>query len=97
MYCVFDSFVSSILNYGCEIWGYTKSKELERIHLKFCKQLLGVKTSTCNMAAVYGELGRYPLFVNRYTRIIKYCQFGAKQLYQKMSSLKHCIMTWLVD
>ena len=32
---LFDSFVSSILNYGCEIWGYTKSKELERIHLKF--------------------------------------------------------------
>ena len=57
---LFDSFVSSILNYGSEIWGFTKSKEIERVHLKFCKQLLGVKTSTCNMA-VYGELGRYPL------------------------------------
>ena len=68
---LFDAFVGSILGYGSEIWGYTKSKELERIHLKFCKRLLKVKTNTCS-AAVYGELGRYPLFISRYTRIIKY-------------------------
>ena len=59
------------LYYSCEIWGLSKSKEIERIHLKFCKQLLNVKKSTSNMA-VYGELGRYPLFINRYTRMIKY-------------------------
>lgn len=33
--------------------------------------LLGVRQSTCN-AAVYGELGRYPLYINRYTCIDKY-------------------------
>ena len=68
---LFDSFVSSILNYSCEIWGYTKSKELERIHLKFCKRLLRVQPNTCN-ASVYGELGRYPLYIHRFVRIIKY-------------------------
>ena len=68
---LFDAFVGSTLSYASEVWGNTKSKEVERIHLKFCKQLLHVKTSTCNMA-VYGELGRYPLYVNRYTRMIKY-------------------------
>jgi hypothetical protein len=68
---LFDAFVGSILNYASEIWGYTKSKEIERIHLKFCKRLLQVKLNTCN-AAVYGELGRYPLFINRYVRIVKY-------------------------
>ena len=37
---LFDAFVSPIINYSCEIWGYTKSKEIERIHLKFCKRIL---------------------------------------------------------
>ncbi len=68
---LFDAFVSSTINYACEVWGATKSKELERIHLKFCKCILGVKISTSN-AAVYGDLGRYPLYINRYVRILKY-------------------------
>jgi hypothetical protein len=33
--------------------------------------ILGVPLNACN-DAVYGELGRYPLFVNRYVQIIKY-------------------------
>ena len=53
------------------MWGFTKSKELERIHLKFCKLILKVKTSTSN-AGIYGELGRYPLYLFRYVRIIRY-------------------------
>ena len=68
---LFDAFVGSILSYACEIWGFGKSKAIERIHLKFCKQLLSVRSSTANVA-VYGELGRFPLFINRYVRIIKY-------------------------
>ena len=68
---LFDAFIESILGYGSEIWGYTKSKELERIHLKFCKRLLNVRANTCS-AAVYGELGRYPLYVTRYVRIVKF-------------------------
>lgn len=68
---LFDAFVGATLNYGAEVWGFSKSKEIERIHLKFCKTVLNVKTSSCNMA-VYGELGRYPLYVNRYVRIIKF-------------------------
>ena len=68
---LFDAFVGSILNYSSEIWGYTKSKEIERIHLKFCKRILNVKPSTSSIG-VYGELGRYPLYVNRYYRILKY-------------------------
>ena len=61
---LFDAFVNPVINFRCQIWGFTKSKELERIHLKFCKMVLGVKQCTCN-AAVYGELGRYPLYINR--------------------------------
>ena len=64
---LFDSFVGLVLRYAYEIWGYTKSKDIERIHLKFCKELLQVKSN----ATVYGELGRFPLFINRYIRIMK--------------------------
>ena len=66
-----DAFVSPIITYGCEVWGFTKSSQLERLHLKFCKATLGVRQSTANVA-VYGELGRYPLYINRYVRIITY-------------------------
>jgi hypothetical protein len=61
----------SILNYACPIWGFSKTKEIERIHLSFCKAILGVKQSTSN-AAVYGELARYPLYITRYFQIIKF-------------------------
>ena len=43
----------------------------EPFELKFCKYLLKVKSSTCNMG-VHGELERYPLYVSRYTRIVKF-------------------------
>ena len=36
-----------------------------------CKSLLGVKSATCS-TAVYGELGRMPLYINRYLCVIKY-------------------------
>ena len=65
----FDAFVTPILNFSCEVWGYAKSKDLDRIHLNFCKRLSRVRSNTCS-AAVYGELGRYPLYNHRYIRII---------------------------
>ena len=82
---LFDSFVTSILGYACEIWGFGKSKPIERVHLKFCKQILCVKTSTCS-AGVYGELGRYPLYINRYVRIIK---FWCKVINSSNAIVKH--------
>ena len=42
---MFDGLGGLILGYASEIWGYTKSKEKERIHLKFCKNKLKVKIS----------------------------------------------------
>ena len=68
---LFDSFVGTMLNYGCEITGFKKSKDIERIHLKFCKNILRVPWNACN-AAVYGELGRYPMYISRYCKIVKY-------------------------
>lgn len=68
---LFDSLVASILNYGCETWGFLNAECVERIHRKFLKYILNVKLSTNNYA-IYKELGRYPLRLVRYIRIIKY-------------------------
>ena len=80
---MFDAFVASILNYSCEVWGLTKSKEIERIHLKFCKYILGVKVRSSNVG-IYGELGRYPLYINRFVRAVKY--------WLKLSSTQNIIL-----
>ena len=86
---LFDKFITPVLNYGCEIWGFHPAHDIERVHLKFCKNILGVKQSTQN-DFVYGELGRLPMQIIRYLRIIKYwlnIVTGKKTLY--VSSLYH--------
>jgi hypothetical protein len=65
---LFDAFDGSIINYACPAWGFTKSKDIERLHLTFCKLILGVNIRSY-IAAIYGELGRYPLYVKRYVHI----------------------------
>jgi hypothetical protein len=59
---LFDSMVKPIILYGCETWGFGNNEIIERIHLKFCKLLLHLKTSTPDYM-VYGELGRYPISI----------------------------------
>ncbi|XP_060582312.1 uncharacterized protein LOC132738738 [Ruditapes philippinarum] len=68
---LFDSYVSPILCYSSEIWGFSKADTIERVHRKFIKSVLNVKMSTSNLA-IYGETGRTPLFINWSIRIIKY-------------------------
>ena len=68
---LFDSFIGSILNYASEVWGIGTFYNIEKVHLSFCKRVLNVKTSTSTLS-IYSELGRYPLYVNRYCRSIKY-------------------------
>ena len=68
---LFDSLVGSILNFGSEVWGMHGATDVEQIHTKFLRRILGVRTST-NLAALYGELGRIPLAVTRKVNMIKY-------------------------
>ena len=53
---LFDSFVASILYYSSEVWCFITSELVERIHRKFLKKILNVKSSTSN-SAIYRELG----------------------------------------
>jgi len=59
---LFDSLVVPIILYGSEVWGIYNTPEVDKIHLRFCKLILGVKQQTLN-ASVFGELGRFPLAV----------------------------------
>ena len=68
---LFDKCILPILMYGCEVWGFHDAPNIERVQLKFCKIILKVRKCTPNNF-IYGELGRYPLKVSRYTRIVKY-------------------------
>ena len=68
---LFDSFVSPILLYASEVWGIFGYGHIDKIHIKFCKTLLGVRAQTPNFA-VYGDLGRFPLSVIAKERSVKY-------------------------
>jgi hypothetical protein len=68
---LFDTCVSSVLNYASEIWGFNSADAIERVHCTFLRSMLNVKTTT-NKSALYGELGRLPLRHNRLVRIVKY-------------------------
>ena len=66
-YCL----VGSVLNYAAEVWGFHKGPDVERLHTRFCRSLLGVKKST-NLSALYSELGRKPFLDFRKIRLLKY-------------------------
>jgi hypothetical protein len=68
---LFDKLILPILTYGSEISGFSNADQLEKIHLKFCKQLLGVRPQTQNNF-VYGELGRMTIKQHRIVSAIRY-------------------------
>ena len=51
-----------------------KTDPIEKLHLKFCKVILGVHSRASNLA-VYSELGRYPLFIYQITPSMKYINY----------------------
>ena len=71
---LFDSQVRPCIDYGCEIWGLNKGREidkLETIHLRYLKSMLGVRKQTTS-AAVYADTGRVPLRAHWEVQTIKY-------------------------
>lgn len=89
---LFDSLVTPILLYSSEIWGYENTSLIENMHIQFCKRLLKVRKSTPNFM-VYGELGRFPLYIQIFTRMFN---FWCK-LVQTQSTLSSCIYSVLYN
>jgi hypothetical protein len=68
---LFDKLVQPVCLYGSEIWGAGKYDCIEKIHLKFLKYVLKVKSSTpTNM--IYGETGRFPLNITVECRMVNF-------------------------
>jgi hypothetical protein len=69
---LFDSQVQPITQYGAEIWGlYDSAIHCEKVHLFALKKFLGVTMKTPN-DLIYGETGRYPIYVTSAIRCISY-------------------------
>ena len=68
---LFDSCIIPILNYGAEIWGFHKAKDVERVCDNFYKFVTKLPKN-CNNIAARGELGRRRAHCERYLRIVKY-------------------------
>ena len=68
---LFDTYVSCILNCGCEVWGPHRGEDIEKVHLNFLKRTLKVRRSTVNFM-IYFELERVSMYVERYCKMIKY-------------------------
>ena len=65
--------VLSILEYNSEMWFSNKKiDEVEKIQLKFLKNILGVRNQTSTVG-ILADTGRYPLIV-RHESAIKYLQ-----------------------
>ena len=53
---LFNKTIKPILLYGCEVWGIGNLDTIERVQLKFYKNILNLKKSTPTFM-IYGELG----------------------------------------
>ena len=90
---IFYSKIQSVLLYSSEIWGLHILDSIERVHLMACKRYFGVPSRTPNKM-VYGELGRYPLFIASHVRCIKY---WFRLLYMEQSRLPNQAYRMLVN
>ena len=82
---LFNSLILPILKYFCEVWGpflFSKLKPQtfnticdniipEKVHIKFCKYILGTNKFTSN-DATRGELGRYQIAIEIIVHSVKY-------------------------
>ena len=60
---MFDALIKPILLYNSDFWGclkIPKNNPIENVHMRFCKELLGVQRQTTNIGVLL-ELGRVPL------------------------------------
>ena len=88
---LFDILIMPILRYCSEIWtpyfiknlnntnllSLAEKLPMEKIHLKFCKFILGVNRKTTNIA-VRAELGRRPILLDLITHSTTYCLYITK-------------------
>lgn len=68
---MFDTQIEPILTYAAEVWGLDEAQSIEKVHTFAIKRFLNVPLHSSNKM-VYGETGRYPLFIRTTVKCIKY-------------------------
>jgi hypothetical protein len=48
---LFDSLITPILIYSCEVWGFENKQGIEKMHLQYCKRILNIRNTTPNVMA----------------------------------------------
>ncbi len=101
----FDSLVTSIIEYGLEIWSLCSSYDsLETVYLRCLKSTLSVRLRLTPTVAVLGDLGRYPLNITLQIKVVTFwCKLVTKPTaslsklaYTMLFSLKEFgFLTWL--
>ena len=70
---LFDTLIKPILLYNSDFWGCLKvpvNNPIENVHMRFCKDLLGVQRQTSNIGVLL-ELGRMPIMLHGRKHCIK--------------------------
>ena len=68
---LFDAQIKPILTYTVEVWGLGDTKQIETVHTFAIKRFMNVLQHSSNKM-IYGETGRYPLFITTYVKCITY-------------------------
>lgn len=68
---IFDTKISAILLYGSDIWGIQKHKIHQKLYIIMLVKDICVWAKNIN-AAVLGDCGRFPMYINAAKRSIKY-------------------------
>ena len=68
---MYDAQILPILMYGSELWGFQQFAVIKKAHMFACKRFLNVSVQTPNKM-IYGDLGRYPIFITSAVRCVKY-------------------------
>ena len=88
---LFDSVVSPVMTYGSEVWGNVDVTELESVHLKFCKYILGTNKFTTNVM-IYGEHGRHPINIEITGKILNFWASMTQNVCYKMSVIMYNVL-----
>ncbi len=87
---LFDTLITPILCYGCEIWVFEENADLDRSEMRFLKYILHLPPSATS-GAVCGELGQLPLHLGWKQRFLRYWNRLCEE--EIPSLLKEAVMT----
>ena len=71
LFKLFDVKVLPMLLYNAGVWGVRQYECIERAQYYLCKRVMNISLNASNYA-VFGECGRYPLYIKNPKRSVKY-------------------------